>query len=419
MKDEPMDVNGEFRCLRCGARAPASMVVNSLGCDQCREAAPANFEYCSLRGADTVMAPGWLDATLWRYDRCLPLARSGAVSLGEGLTPLVPAPHIGEEIGVAKMFIKDEGRNPTWSHKDRFSTVLISVARSTGAKVVATASSGNAGASLAAYARRAKIDCVVASFGEHESLMLAQIRKYGATVFNFQKKAERWRFLQQAAAERDWIVTSPFQAPAVGSHPVGVEGYKTLAFEIVDQLGGQPPDWCALPVCYGDAIIGMWQGFRQLERAGKIDRLPRLIAAEVHGSLSAALECRSDMVPSMSADFEAKAVSIGAAQSTYQALKALRESDGVAVVIDNTPLLAVQDLLARTEGVFAELASVTPFEAVRRLTAQGVVTKDDTVVCVVTASGLKDIDKSVASRLPSAPLTCASDAWRLLPPHIA
>lgn len=415
-----MGLSGQFRCLRCGAMAVATTVVDARGCASCAATAPANFDYVAATSATepAAAAPRPLASTLWRYDRHLPIKGTQAVSLGEGLTPLLAAPAMGAHIGVPGLFIKDEGRNPTWSHKDRFSTVAVSMARSSGAQVVATASSGNAGASLAAYANRAGMACVVATFGTGDSPMLVQIKKYGASVLSFADKADRWRFLDEAAKNHGWVVTSPFHAPAVGSHPVGIEGYKTLAFEIVEQLDGRVPDWCVLPVCYGDALIGIWKGFKELHQDSRIDRLPRLVAAEVHGSLAAALLENTDAIRAMPSDFEPMAISIGTTQSTFQALLALRESDGVAIAVDNQPLVRMQELLARTEGIFVELAAVTPFEALRRLRDQGIIAAGETVVCVATASGLKDIDKSCRPSGEATPIKSVAEAWRRLPQNI-
>ncbi|AOO85144.1 threonine synthase [Bosea vaviloviae] len=348
---------------------------------------------------------------MWRYAHALPCSLENAVSLGEGQTPLIGAARIGLALGVPNLFIKDEGRNPTWSHKDRFSTVAVSVARAQGAKVVATASSGNAGASLAAYAARAGLQCVVTTFGGSANAMLAQIRKYGATVLPLADKMDRWTLLAEAATRYGWFIASPYHAPVVGSHALGIEGYKTIAYEIVEQSGGIAPDWCVLPVCYGDALFGVWTGFQELFAQGAISRLPRMVAAEVHGSLAQALATGSDRLEERSLAFESLAVSIGAPRSTYQALKALRESSGHAVPVNNDGLVDMQERLARDEGIFAELASVTPLLAMERLREGGVIAPDDHVVAVTTASGLKDLDRSVGQPGDDTIFRSTDDAW--------
>lgn len=398
-------------CIRCCASYPASIEIDSRGCPACRDAAPANLKPVYASPVDPRSIAPNAPRSLWRYAHALPCALEDAVSLGEGQTPLIEAARIGRALGARNLFIKDEGRNPTWSHKDRFSTVAVSVARAQGAKVVATASSGNAGASLAAYAARAGLPCVVATFGGSATAMLAQIRKYGATVLPLASKMERWTLLAEAATRYGWFVASPYHAPVVGSHALGIEGYKTIAYEIVEQSGGIAPDWCVLPVCYGDALFGVWTGFQELFAQGEISRLPRLVAAEVHGSLARALATGSDRIEERSLAFESLAVSIGAPRSTYQALKALRESSGRAVPVDNDGLVEMQERLARDEGIFAELASVTPLLALARLREGGVIAPDDHVVTVVTASGLKDLDRSVGQPGHDAIFRSTDDAW--------
>jgi threonine synthase len=339
---------------------------------------------------------------------------SNAVSLGEGLTPLLPATRLGARLGVSRLFIKDESGNPTWSHKDRFSTVAVSVARLSGAKIVATASSGNAGASLAAYAAAAGLGCVVVTFAGTATAMLAQIRKYGATVIALADKSQRWPLLAEGIERFGWFATSPFHAPVVGSHPAGIEGYKTLAYEIVEQMHGVTPDWCVLPVCYGDALSGIWRGFKELSDQGVIDRLPRLVAAEVHGSLERAMRTTEDAVADAPADFDTVAVSIGTTRSAFQALKALRESRGSAVRVGNSGLIELQAEIATMEGVFAELASITPFAAIASLRQRGLIKSSDTVVAIATASGLKDLDRSVGYSQPAQVFQSATDAMNHL-----
>ncbi|WP_348628345.1 pyridoxal-phosphate dependent enzyme [Mesorhizobium sp. WSM4313] len=142
----------EFVCIRCGVSYPADITIDSKGCARCRETAPANLRPVYADPAAHPLESATPSRSLWRFAHMLPCNAADAVSLGEGLTPLLAAPRIGAVLGVPNLAIKDEGRNPTWSHKDRFSTVAVSVARARGATTVATASSGNAGASLAAYA---------------------------------------------------------------------------------------------------------------------------------------------------------------------------------------------------------------------------------------------------------------------------
>ncbi|MDH6234882.1 threonine synthase [Mesorhizobium soli] len=404
-----------YRCIRCGAEYTYDIKIDSRGCPKCLDQAPANLEPLYTRDSNAPGFPGAggvLQNSLWRYASFLPRSGSQVVSLGEGLTPLLHAERIGEALGVPRLFIKDEGRNPTWSHKDRFSTVAVTTAVGQGARVLATASSGNAGASLAAYAARAGLGCVVVTFAGAAGPMVSQIRAYGASVVPMAHKTDRWKLLERTADRLGWFITSPYHNPVVGSHPIGIEGYKTIAYEIADQSDGHLPDWCVLPVCYGDALAGVIAGFRDLLTIGRIARIPRLVAAEVHGSLTTALEKGLDRIEEREPSFETVALSIGTTRSTYQAVKALRDTEGRAVCVSNGDLLCMQKTLATKEGLFAELASVAPLVAIRHLREREIIGRDDRVVAIVTASGLKDLDISAKPTAPSASFENVEDAWQ-------
>jgi threonine synthase len=379
-------------CVRCGA--PYPLTRYAFDCDRCRAEAPANLTVTYAAGALRAIRREALAAgppTLWRYADFLPADAHEAVSLGEGFTPLVSADRLGAELGV-RLSIKDESRNPTWSFKDRLATVVVSAARRLGARVIASSSSGNAGAAVAAYAARAGLPCIVFTFQGAAGPMATQMRVYGAMVLAVRDRADRWKLLEAGVRRFGWFPTSPFFAPVVGSNPLGLEGYKTLAYEVAEQLGWRAPAWCVLPVCYGDALYGMWKGFDELRGLGWIDRMPRLVAAEIHGSLAATLKAGSDAVVAMPGRRDSIAASIaGATQGTYQALHAIRASRGTAVPVDDDELLACQARLAATEGLYGEPSSLAALAAVSRLRADGVIAAGQAVVAVLTAGGLKDV----------------------------
>lgn len=388
-----------YSCYRCSEEFPITLTIDSNGCPSCSKSAPSNLRlvYPTLSAAEMPAASRVMLPSMWRYGNRLPFDAENAISLGEGLTPLLHAEHLGLAIDVADLFIKNEGYNPTWSHKDRFSTVAVTAAVHMGARVVATSSSGNAGASLAAYAARAGLECIVAAIAGSAGPMLSQIQKYGASLIAFEDKRDRWTFLEKGTERFGWYTTSPYRHPVVGSHPVGIEGYKTIAYEIIEQMNGKAPDWCALPVCYGDVLVGVWLGFSELLGSGHITHMPRLLAAEAHGSLATALKQGTDNIPDMAATFETLAVSVGATRSTFQALKALRESNGIAMKITNKGLICLQEKIAAMEGMFLELSSAMPIAAIAAARQQKIITRGETVVAVVTASGLKDMDRTTST----------------------
>lgn len=403
-------------CVRCGAACP--LTRHAFDCDRCRSRAPANLTVTYPPGALAGLRREAVAAgppTLWRWAALLPVEATEAVSLGEGQTPLVPADRLGADLDL-RLWVKDESRNPTGSFKDRLASVVISAARRLGARVIASSSSGNAGAAVAAYAARAGLPCVVVTFQGAAGPMVTQMRAYGALVLAVRERAERWKLLEAGVRRLGWFPTSPFFAPAVGSNPLGLEGYKTLAYEVAEQLGWQAPDWCVLPVCYGDALYGMWKGFAELRALGWIARGPRLVAAEIYGSLGATLAAGGDALADMPRTHDTIAGSIGATQATYQALHALRASGGTAVRVGDDELLGWQARLAASEGIYPEPSSAAALAAVHRLRADGVIGPGQTVVAVVTAGGLKDPAPTARGQgevpLVPADLDAALDALR-------
>jgi threonine synthase len=230
----------------------------------------------------------------------------------------------------------------------------------------------------------------VLTFEGSAGAMMTQMRAYGAMVVATRDKADRWRLLERCVRELGWYPTTPYFGPPVGSNAFGVDGYKTLAWEVVEQLGWRAPDWCVLPVAYGDALAGMARGFEELRRLGLIRAVPRLVAAEIFGSLLAADKAGAETVAAVEKDHDTEAVSIGTLQSTWQALDALRRTRGCAVRVGDADLLALQAELAAGEGVYAEPSSVATLAAVRALRRDGTIAEPDTVVGLLTATGLKD-----------------------------
>ncbi len=388
-------------CVRCSARYPVDHFA--LDCPGCRnKGAPANltvaYESRPGDGLDQERPPH-RPGSMWRWDDFLHASAAEAVSLGEGNTPLLHAP----SLGLGDVWIKDESRNPTWSFKDRLGSGALTMARKFGAKVIASSSSGNAGAAAAAYAAKAGIPCVVFTFVGSAGPLVLQMRAYGAMVVKVNDKADRWRLQTLGVREFGWYPTSPFFGPVVGSNPYGMEGYKTIAYEIAEAFDWHPPDWCVLPVCYGDALYGMWKGFEELKAIGWTKSVPRFVAAEVSGSLPAALASGDPMPPELPRNAPSIATSIGAAQATVQALDVLRKSKGTAVTVGDDEMRRWVVTLAKKEGIWPEASSAAPFAAIERLRGQGVIKPNERCVALLTAAGLKD-PGPIEPALPEPPL---------------
>lgn len=384
-------------CIRCGRSYPLESFDRACGvCERDGVAANLGVVYDESISPDRDALPA-APRTLWRFADTLPLEAGEAVSLGEGMTPLLPIASPRCET----LFVKDETRNPTWSFKDRLASVAVSWAVSAGARVIATSSSGNAGAAAASYAARAGLPCVVLTFKGAAGPMVEQIRAAGAMVLECAEKEDRWHILSRAVEKFGWFPTSPFFGPTAGSNPIGIEGYKTLAYEIAEGLDWRVPDWCVLPVCYGDALFGLWKGFDEMRRWGWTGGIPRLVAAEVSGSLSSALSTDDPMPPAVDRDAGSVATSIDIPRSTAQALIALRRTDGIAVALDDAAILGARETLARGAGLFVEASSAAAFAAIERLGAAGTIRRGDTVVAIATASGLKDVGAAPSAPVPS------------------
>lgn len=380
-----------LECIRCGTRYPATHYAQD--CPACRPSAPSNLVvvYDELLRAPRARPPSSsASAGQWSWADLLPVATADAVSLGEGGTPLHRLRRTGAQFGLDGLYAKDESRNPTWSFKDRLASAAVSAAVRLGARTIVSSSSGNAGAAAAAYAARAGLRCVVFIAAGTAGPMLTQLRAHGATVVECRTKADRWTLMAHAVRTCGWFPTSPFFGPAVGSNPYGIEGYKTLAYEIAAQMDWQVPDWCILPVCYGDALVGMWRGFEDMRVMGWTDRMPRLVAAETSDSLGQALAGGGDVLEDRPRAEETVAASISATRGTYQALAMLRRSGGTAVSLANAETMRWQATLARAEGLWVEPSSATAVAAVEKLRATGRIGATDTVVALLTASGLKD-----------------------------
>ncbi|MDR7491031.1 MAG: pyridoxal-phosphate dependent enzyme [Armatimonadota bacterium] len=387
-------------CVRCGA---AYGVVDLFtGCPRClADGHPSNV--APVYRLDVVQwtreALGHRPATMWRYRELLPVR--DPVTLGEGGTPLLPLPRLGRAWGIDHLYLKDESRNPTGSFKDRLAAVVVARAREVGAGVVAIASSGNAGAALAAYAARAGLRCVVLTAAGASAPLVTQMLALGACLVATPTARDRWTLLRQGVEALGWYPAGNFHDPPVGSNPYGIDGYKTIAFEILADLAWTVPGLVALPVCYGDGLWGVARGFREARRLGLVDGEPRLVAGEVFGPLARALAEGLDHVPEVPAG-PSVAFSIAAGISTYQALRALREG-GEACVLDDGELLEAQAALGTAEGIFVEASAAAGLAAVRRLAAQRRLPRGAPVVVVATAGGLKDVE-AARSRRPPVPV---------------
>src|SRR6185436_6508096 len=330
----PASAVTELECLRCHAVYDDQRLFT--GCPRCA-AGSINVNLtvrAPAAAARGPLTPEWFPAaprSLWRFRRLLPLPDAEPVSLGEGATPLIPLERLGRRLGLPQLFAKDESQNPTWSYKDRLCSLAVTHAVATGARVITISSTGNHGASTAAYAARAGLPCVIFTLASVPETMKTLMQAYGAAVVACPTSESRWDLMRQGIERFGWYPTSGFIAPPVGSNPWGVEGYKTIAYEIAEDLGWAAPDVVVVPSAYSDGLYGIWKGWTELQALGLVKHAPRMIAAEPFGPLAHALERELAAPEMVAAPAPSVAFSIASRYGTWQGLAALRESGGAGV----------------------------------------------------------------------------------------
>jgi threonine synthase len=393
----------ELECLRCHAVYDDQRLFT--GCPRCaRDAVNVNLTVKLPTVARGAVTPESFPATprsLWRFRRLLPLTDALPVSLGEGATPLVHLERLGRRLGLPRLYAKDESQNPTWSYKDRLCSLAVTHAVATGARVITIASTGNHGASTAAYAARAGLPCVIFTLASVPDTMKTLMQVYGAAVVACSTSEQRWTLMREGIERCGWYPTSGWIVPPIGSNPFGIEGYKTIAYEIAEDLGWMAPDVVAVPSCYSDGLFGIWKGWVELEALGLVKTRPRMLAAEPFGPLTHAL-ARNLEAPTMVAGGSSVAFSIASPYGTYQGLAALRDSGGLGVPITDEGIFEAQRALASEEGLYAEPSAVVGLTAVMQLARGRKLDPGQLVVVVLTSGGLKDYGASRAW-LPAVP----------------
>ena len=336
--------------------------------------------------ADRLFKPEAGVLKVWRYASALPGGGLEPVTLGEGGTPLVRSSKSGPTLGLRKVYFKVEGQNPTGSFKDRGMTVAVTRAKQSGADVLICASTGNTAASLSAYAARAGMkSAVVLPSGKVSMGKLAQAIAYGAKLIQVDDGFDRALELTKEAVARSdrlYLLNS--------INPYRIEGQKTVAFEIYEQLGAVP-DYIVLPVGNAGNISAVWKGFRELRDWGVTDSVPHLVGVQAEGASPVAeayAQGKKAVRPWKNPETVASAIRIGNPVSWKKALRAVEGSGGMVLAVSDEEIVEARRELALKEGVFVESASATPLAGLRRIREK--VGADSTVVCILTGNGLKD-----------------------------
>jgi threonine synthase len=396
-------------CPKCGHEAPS---LAAFQCPRCRCILEARAQINHLTRADFARMRHSRDPSIWRWFDFFPVTdRASIVSLGEGNTPLLHAARLGEKLGMASLYLKNDTVLPTGSLKDRSNSVGISVAKEMGFETAAVMSTGNAAASVAAYAAAAGMKSVVIVPKGTAPSKIIQASAYGATVvvidgsFDY----EVAKLYQAAVQEFGWY-------DCLSSNPYRDEGKKSYAYEMADQLDGRMPDWVIHPTAGGTGIYAMWKGYRELLSLGWIERAPKLVVAqsEAAAPIVAAFEKGlADVAPVVARATVAESIQVGNPASLgWRALAAIRESNGTAAAVNDEEILEGQSLTGRLSGMFAEPAAATSVAVAKKLRVAGIIGPDDLVVCNLTGHGLKQPEAIRLSEADFAPIAPTLKALR-------
>lgn len=386
----------ELRCILC-ERTFAPDELNYT-CPDCGPAGTVDvvYDYAALAQhvtPETIAQSS--DPTLWRYRALLPVAADAPVPpLAVGGTPLYDAPRLAVELGVRRVWVKDDGRNPTGSLKDRASAVVVARAMAAGIQVVTTASTGNAAAALAGVAASVGLPAVIFVPASAPEAKIAQLLTYGAYVLLVQGNYDAAFDLAVEASERyGWYCRN------TGMNPYTLEGKKTVAFEIAESLGWQVPDVVVVSVGDGNIISGVHKGFVDLHALGWIERIPRLIGVQADGSAACYQVWQAGADPAMMMPINATTVADSIAadlpRDRVKAVRAVRETQGAFVSVPDDDILAGIPVLARLSGVFAEPAAAAAYAGAVSAIQQGHIRPDESVLLLVTGNGLKDVKSAM------------------------
>jgi len=396
-----------LRCRECGRDYDIAPIFT---CEWCFGPLEVTYDYEAITAA--VSREGIADgpASIWRYADLLPVERGHAVDLGAGFTPLVRADRLAAALGLGEVWVKNDTLNPTNSFKDRVASVALSKALEFGFKTAACASTGNLANSVAAHAARAGLRSYVFIPSNLERAKVVTTAVYGGNVVAIEGNYDDVnRLCAELAGTYKWAFVN------VNVRPFYAEGSKTLAYETAEQLGWETPDHVVVPVASGSLLTKIRKGFDELHHVGLLDHEPevRVSGAQALGCspVATAFLDQSDTIRPVKPDTIAKSLAIGNPADGYFALDAVRQTGGgLAAVSDGEVVEGIQ-LLARTEGIFAETAGGVTVASLKRLAEEGVVTRDERVVIYITGLGLKTLDAVEQVAGPTATIRPTLDAF--------
>jgi threonine synthase len=396
-----------FKCFECARSFSVSEI--EYVCPDCGGNLDALYDYERVgKELSKAALAADRDLTIWRYRALLPIEDvSLAPPLAVGWTPIYDCPRLAAEFGVKRLLIKDDGRNPTASFKDRPSALAVVKAREAGAGVVTTASSGNAGSALAGMCASVGMKSVIFAPVYAPAAKIAQLQIYGSKIALVEGSYdEAFDLCLEAGRRYGWYQRS------TGYNPFMAEGKKTAALEIGEQLNWEVPDKVFVGVGDGCIIGGMWKGFNDLHRLGLIDRFPQMIGVQAEGASAIVDAANSDGVARAGpAQTVADSINVGRPRDAIRAIRAIRASNGCGVKVSDEEIIAAIGRLARSTGVFVEPAGAAAFAGFVKYCENGAIKSDQTALLMLTGAGLKDVE--TARRASSEPLRIKPDIAEL------
>lgn len=395
-------------CIHCGHEVEATPTITT--CPKCGGILDIKYDYKWISAHVTrETLERRSDRTMWRFREFLPVEGTARrPRLRVGGSPLYDCQNLADRLGIRKLYVKDDGVNPTASLKDRASAMAVVKAEEARADTIACSSTGNAASSLAGNAAAAGFRTYIFVPSRAPKGKVSQLMIFGANVISVKGSYEDTFRLSAEAIDRwGWYNRN------AAINPYLMEGKKTVALEIAEQLNWNMTDYVAISVGDGCTISGVWKGFTDLYAVGLIDKLPRLISVQAEGCcpLNRAIQTDTAWEP-MEENTIADSIAVGVPRNPDKALRAIRESNGICVNVSDEEILAAMRLLGRTCGVFGEPAGVTGTAGVKKAVELGLIPSDATVTSVVTGNGLKDTANAIAAA--GEPIAIAPDMDLLL-----
>ena len=375
-------------CAACGQSYPPNRLYNL--CRQCQK--PLLVHYDLDRVALSTPQLADRPASLWRYREVLPVERAeNVISLGEGWTPLLHAQRLGRQLGLSRLYIKDEALNPTASFKARGMAVAVSMAKELGVKKLAVPSAGNAAGALAAYAARAGLEAHIFMPRDVPLANRLECQYYGARVTLVDGLiTDCGRLVAEGRDREGWFDVSTLK------EPYRIEGKKTMGYELAEQLDWQLPDVIVYPTGGGTGLIGMWKAFDEMERLGWIGPgRPRMVSVQAEGCapiVQALADGARTAAPIAQPYTVAAGLRVPKAIGDFIILDILRRSRGTAVSVSDAALIAAARQMAAAEGIFPAPEGAACVPALQTLLERGALKADERVVAFNTGGGLKYVD---------------------------